>query len=312
MKIFILLFLLIASPASFATHHNNDENVESSDKYLAVSDVRPWWIGDLLTVLSIFAGVGLIVFQLNRQHINDVETQKENNRDQLRLEIYQEFSLGLKNTNNKTSDAGMYAFLLTSNITNYTEQIGLGVIQPPLKYRANEFSDLHYSSNKSIIALIILIEKYEIVSPELDIFKTALNAALYDISEAFMPLFQFLLRILPMDFTDNEGNPGHLNVITPTQAQIDELSHLVNAYKNAHDDLGGYLFDLNVELQRVFLSRLFENEVKIREPIDPNIKVVTTDPAEIERLKLYFEEETPWGIHKREVEEDVRNNIQNL
>ncbi len=314
MKTFILLFLLLLTPALSATHKNVDDNAQSSstnETSITTVESRPWWVGDLLTVISIFVGAALIIFQLNRQHKNDIETQKENNRDQLRLEIYQEFSECLDNANNKTSDAGMFAFLLTSNIYNYAHQINLGINTPPLKYRANEFSDLHYSSNTSILRLIKLIEKYEIVSPELEIFKIALNVASHDITEAFMPLFQFLLRILPMNITDAHGNNQITNVITPTQDQMDELQRLVNNYKDGHDDLGGYLYDLNLELQILFLSRLFENKVKIREPIDPNIKVVSTDPVEIVKLKRYFEEETPWGINKNEVEEQVRNEFEN-
>lgn len=311
MKTVVFLFILLLTPPLFATNENTADSALSSSTNETEVNTRPWWIGDLLTVLSILVGVGLIIFQLNRQHKNDIETQKENNRDQLRLEIYQEFSKCLDNANNKTMKAGMFAFMLTSNVSNYLNQINLGINTPPLKYRANEFSDLHYLSNNSIINLIKLIEKYEIVSPELEIFKIALNVAAHDIDKAFSPLFQFLIRMLPMDINDGHENHQIANVIIPTQDQMDELQRLVDEYKDKHDDLGGYLYDLNLELQKLFLSYLFSNKLKIRDPIDPNIKVITTDPIKMTELKRYFEEESPWGIQKNETEERVRNEHEN-
>lgn len=311
MKHFIIIFLLVFSPASFAGDASGDVNNKTELTPTPEVEVRPWWIGDLLTVLSIFAGIGLIVFQLNRQHKNDIEAQKESHRDQLRLEVYQEFSLALENTNNKTLDSKMYASFLTSNVINYLHQINIGTNPQPLKARALEFSNVHFASYNSIVRLIKLIEKYEIVSPELHIFQIAFNSSSHNISEAFTPLYQFLLRFLPMDITDNAGNPQIVNILTPTQEQIDELQTLVNNIEAGHDELGGYLFDLNVELQKLFLSRLFDNSVKIREPIDPNVKVITTTQAHITELKQYFENETPWGINIHEVEERVRNEFNN-
>lgn len=309
MKIFILLFALTLSTTCYATHKNADDTSYNTPPTEESSENRPWWIGDLLTVLGIIAGAGIIVFQLNKQHKNDIEVQKENYREKLRLDVYQEFYNCLENANHKASDISMYAFLIDSNMQNYIQQRASGISPPAIKARAKEFSDLHFKANNTIINLIKLIEKHEIVSPELEVFKLALNSASHNISEAFSPLYSFLLGILPMDAIDAANNPIVINVITPTEEQMSELEQLINVYKNSHDDLGGYLYDLNIELQKIFLSRLFSNKVKTREPIDPNIKVITTDPNKIDELMRYFKEESPWGIHMNEVEEDVRRSF---
>ncbi len=44
------------------------------------SETRPWWFGDLLTVLSIISGALLILLQLSCQHRRELELQKENFR----------------------------------------------------------------------------------------------------------------------------------------------------------------------------------------------------------------------------------------
>ena len=120
-----------------------------------------------------------------------------------------------------------------------------------------------------------------------------------------------MLPILPLEILTPQGNTQIGNVVTPTVKQIEQLEELTNFYKSASDDMGSYLFDLNVELQNIFLSKLFDNKVKKREPLDPSVKVITTVPSEVEQLKNYFENETPWGEMKKKTEEDVRNNLNN-
>jgi hypothetical protein len=111
---FLTLSILGSSPVLFANSDAITGDPQRDVEIVIETNKRPWWIGDLLTVISILAGVGLIVFQLNKQHQNDIKSQKENSRDQLRLEVYEEFSKHLSEANSKTSNAGMYAFNLFS------------------------------------------------------------------------------------------------------------------------------------------------------------------------------------------------------
>jgi hypothetical protein len=268
---------------------------------------RPWWIGDLLTVISILVGFGLIAFQLKRQHENDISTQRENNREQLRLEIYQEFSTCLDEANSKTSKASGYAFNLSNNVSMYTQLRESSMAVFPVSQRANEFTELHSISNHSIIELIKLIEKYEIVSPKLEIFKLAFNAASYDITQAYTDLIPYLFKVLPMDIVDDSGILQVQNVRDFTREEIDELNSLINKYCKHHNELGGYLFDLNLELQKTFLGNLFENQVKERRPIDPKCIVVSTEPSKVVELTNYFENKSSWGINQKMTEEEVRD-----
>lgn len=264
-------------------------------------DKGPWWIGDLLTVLGIIVGALMIVFQLGRQQRHESAMQKDNFREQLRLEIYQEFSKVLAETSNKIAKVGSYVHLIDTFAKVNLDQINVGVTPPPISSRSPEFSAKHYEATRSYIELIELCEKYEIVSPELYIFRLAIHDGLHNLEKAFQSLNSFLIKFLPMDAVDNQGNARVLNVNVVTSDQIDLLSNLVTTYTNASGDLGGYLFDLNVELQNIFLSGLFKNKVKRREPIDKNIKVITTDPDGMEKLKEYFEEESPSAIHRKQV-----------
>ena len=80
----------------------------------------------------------------------------------------------------------------------------------------------------------------------------------------------------------------------------------------ANDELINYLYDLNVELQNIFLSKLFNNKVPRRQPLDPKIKVISTESKEeLEKLRKYFEEETNWGRNKQRSKQEVLNKLNN-
>jgi hypothetical protein len=150
-----------------------------------------------------------------------------------------------------------------------------------------------------------MIERYQIVDPRINIFRTAIAVAHHDMMETFRPLFSFLLRILPDDIPRPDGSYVLVNVISPSDEQVNELKILVDAYKAASDDMGCYLCDLNVELQNTLLSNLFPQKVPRRKPLDPRFKVISTEPDEIEKLQKYFDEETDWGKKKKQTEQSV-------
>lgn len=272
---------------------------------------RPWWIGDAVTVFSILVSVLIIRFQMKKQHEGELEVQKENSRDTLRLEIYQEFSEVLSDAASKNSDVGMYAYLIPVHLKNYRDQVNSGLNPLPTKDRAQSFLQRHQSASDASIKLMRLIEKYEIVSPELEIFKTAINVVIHDMREAFVALHLSLSSILPVEVLTPQGDTQTGNIATPTEDQLQNLDKLVNKYKSASDDMLSYLFDFNVELQNIFLKNLFNNTVKKREPLDPSMKVITTEPHEVAKLNRYFDEETSWGKAKKESEKNVLYNLKN-
>ena len=87
------------------------------------------------------------------------------------------------------------------------------------------------------------------------------------------------------------------------------IKKFINAYVAASDDLGSYLYDLNVELQNTLLIGLFPNKAPRRVPLDPKFKVISTEPNEMENLRKYFEEETDWGKNKRQTEQDILSTL---
>jgi hypothetical protein len=60
-------------------------------------------------------------------------------------------------------------------------------------------------------------------------------------------------------------------------------------------------------MQNSLLKDLFPNHVPPRVPLDPKNVVVELEKHVL--LASYFEKDTPWGRHKAEIEEEVRNSF---
>lgn len=273
------------------------------------TSLRPWWIGDLITLLGILVGIVIVIYQLGRQHRNELKLQRENYGEQLRLSIYQQFSRIMDAAVHKQIDSYLYASRILIHVQTYCDAVKKGGSHSPLKDRTEELSKLHYDLLKTVVEVIFLIERNQIVDPRLNIFRIAISAAHHDMMETFRPLFLFLLKILPYEISRPDGSNIIVNVINPSDDQINELERLLAAYTAANFDMGCYLHDLSVELQNTLLSNLFPNKVPRRKPLDPKFKVISTEQDEIERLQKYFEEETDWGKTKKRTEQDVLSQL---
>jgi hypothetical protein len=292
---------IITSGAIHSSKAEVREHATVNTQKLSNGSARPWWLGDLLTVLGIIIGAIVIIYQLGRQHRDKLRLQIENHREQFRIQIYQEVSKLLSAVVDKNIDTGMYAFNMPMHVHIYKGQIKQGFTPAPLQDRAMELSRRHNESLQADTELICLIERYQIVDPALDIFITAFCSARHDMMRCFMPLFTFLLEILPAEIPRQDGSIQIVNVVNPSDDQVRELERLVDEYKAASDDMGNYLYDFNVELQNRLLTNLFPNKAPRRKPLDPKFRVVSTDPGEIESLRKYFEDQTDWGKAKYDV-----------
>ena len=270
-------------------------------------------IGHALTIVGIVGATATVVWQLGRQHQSSLLLQRDNAKEELKLRLHELLVQKVRRLSHANVEAAMYAYMIPFDVENFQRQLVQGLHLSPIKKRAPEFSQLHAEANNALIELIQEFEAWSIAFPGLEVFQVALNAANHDAREAFTPLFTALLRVLPLDPPEN-APPNVPRPLIPSPISGDELAQLkklVDRYKEAMDDIGRYVHDLTIESQNNLLSGLFERRLPPRQPIDPRLKVVTTDPKKAEQLLRYFENETPWGKARRAAEADVRAKLEN-
>lgn len=266
---------------------------------------------NLITVLGILVAALMVVWQLGRQHRDSLMRQRDNAREELKVRLHELLVQKVRDLTEAIVSAKMYAFLIPAHLEGLEHQRKLGIQPRPSEKRADEFAKLHHEAAEATTNLFYDFEAWSMAFPGLEVFKVALNSVAHDAREAFSPLHTALLEALPMDPPPDA--PAYVpRPITPpplSKEKTEQLKALVNNYSNAMDDIGVYVGDLMIESQNNLLSGLFERRVPLREPIDPRHRVISTDPEKVSDLLAYFNNETPWGREKKEIEDSVRSSL---
>ncbi len=264
-------------------------------------------IGPVVTVLALIVGTLTVIWQLGRQHKSALKLQRDNARETLKLRIYEKLAERIRTLSDANGEASMYVFAIPGAIENFQRQLSLGFQSPPIGHRAPTFSALHSKASLALAELIIEFESWSIAFPDLWVFQVALNYANDNARDAFMSLFSALIRALPMEPPEGPS-PTRPTIVQPplTDAEFSALWILVAKYKEAMDEVGCFIHDLRIEAQNNLLSGLFDRKVPPRQPLDPNRKVISTEPQKMKELLDYFLNETSWGKAHAAMEEEVR------
>ena len=267
-------------------------------------------IGDGLKVFGLIAAAATVVWQMRKQHKNSLALQRENARQALKLRIYETLAQRIRTVSDAYIDAAMYAFGIVPAIESFQREQFAGYQPSPLKQRAPSLSDLHFKAEGQLADLIVEFECWSIAFPGLHVFQVALNAAAYDVRQSFPPLFSALLQILPMDPPAGEAGKPTIIHPPPSPEVFSALTRLIEKYKGTMDEISCYIHDLTIEAQNNLLHGLFEERVPLRQPLDPQHKVISTVPEPAQALIRYFETETPWGKNQALINAEVVAEVQ--
>lgn len=268
------------------------------------------WVDSVISAVAVLFAVWIVVWQVGKQFENGQRLQRQNAREKLWLDIYREICSLITEAYSAQIDAHLYASAVTSEIGLWRSADFVGIPNTYHDRRAMKFMNLNTELSEKVSKLTRVLEQYEIIQPNLSLFRIAFNATLHDIRNSSNTLFSLYLRMLPTDIPENmRGQIGQDVVVPemPTEAQASELARLSEVYEGHVHDLGGFIFDFQVEAQNNLLGDLFGNRVSRRRPADPDVVVVSTEtPEEVEVLRMHFNENTDWGRHQSEIERELR------
>lgn len=270
---------------------------------------EPWWLPSLVTFSGFIIAALVILYQLRRQHANQLAQQAENDRATLRLQIYQEMTAQLTKAVEMTNSASLYATTSYTHSVIFRKQVDMGMDPPPIAERALCFMERHAAASGEVVNVIYLIEKYMIVHPNMDIFRVAFSAAIHDANESSKAMFDFMLCHFPSDSYPTSPVPA-LNVKTLSDVELDELDTLAANYQGNMLNLGCYLDDMRREIQSVLLGGLFSNTLPSRVPTDPTLKVISLDSTHVDELRSYFYHHTAWGKGVAALRAEVEHELQ--
>jgi hypothetical protein len=258
-------------------------------------------------ILAPFLAAVMIIVQIKLN--NDNANRKD--LDKLKFDLQTKFYNEIEEKASIASDALLaarnfcYSIMITCNTLNFGQKNQFSVTVPDyIKAKSGALS--------AIADLTITFEKYEIVMPEIGIFKTALHAYSHDLRESDGEFFPLLMEVLPVDLPlppPNSDKTTRMPKASPDAPTVARLIELNDKFQKPIDDLGGVLYDLRIAFQNALLGPIFQRTIPSRQPLDPRVVVVEADAKKAALLNEYFEKETAWGKSMTEVNLQVAERI---
>ena len=204
-----------------------------------------WW-EPVIQLASITIGVVVVVWQIGRQHRNSLYLQQQNQQDELKLSLYREMSVAISNAQEANLDSSGYVSALRLDLVAYLSMVAYVSSPKPISKRATVLANKHALTHRKVVELIVMLERFDVVSSGLGIFRLAFSSALHDLRSSHIPLHQKLLTFLPMDVPidrQSENLPPVIWPSIPTLERYDaEIGPLVAACVEASMVLSNYIY----------------------------------------------------------------------
>lgn len=252
-----------------------------------------------LTILSFFIGFGLLTFQLNKQHKNNLNLQRQQFKAKIQQEIFNEISEGINESTSALIKVQSKLFAVSQKIDSKQFLKSEGIKTKPLSERTGDFIDYHHSFSKEIIEIVYILEKYVITDKVFEIFNMALQSVNYELGESYQKVNDSLIKFLPIDLPEDNQKKLGVQVLEPkdkTEVDFGNLQNNISDYNKLLMDMSSYLHDLKIEAQNILLGEIFDNQVTPRRPSDGEYVVVSKSTTRsLDEQEHYFMYETNWG-----------------
>lgn len=302
LSIAIILICISVNTIAFAASSNSTNRdvpqTSTSSRVSQNSFKMPW--ESIISLFGIVVAASLIVWQMNRQHKSNLELQKANHKDNIRLKVYSEIALDIADAMKKYRDAHV---LVNQAYMQYRNCLIVSMFKT-VRVSYNQLSDAQFAFLHSITHLMCKLEEYEIIDSNLSIFRLAFTSAHYNVQEAFFALQRLIFDYMRFDVPEERQEEMDADVLhpkAPSEDELDQIEKAYNDYQAAVIEAYCYISDLSREAQNTLLGGLFDKCIPPREPKDNNLVVVTTNPREQEKLRKYFEDESPFGINHKKI-----------
>jgi hypothetical protein len=241
-------------------------------------------VGGVSSIAAASIGAGIILLQIRRSADHTRTAAREDEARRLRLRIYEEVgetyrgaanAVGALESHVRGLDLAFDMAFRTSGTGPKPEQIG-------------ELLRFDTEAGDGAVAVVFAVEQWRVVDPRLDIFRTAINAAHYDVRKAFANYFQSCMDTSTALLAPRPSYPSP----SPTPKPPVMLPFYRDTYLRSLATLAAHLFDFQQEMQNLLVGDLFGKRAPARQTPDPEHVVI--EIRRFDELTEYFAQ-TPWG-----------------
>ena len=233
---------------------------------------------DWATLIQLFGFIGAIwgvSFQLTKQR----ELQKENHRNELQVAIYENITSQIEGSSPTGIATSLWMVVGALDEARKKMSPDRPYVPPP--FRVEVLHDDFKEINRRLWAVASSLEKFEIASPHLTVFRAVFVIKLKELSEKYLPI----LNVLPHVLLSDNGIKEAENLLVLDDGAITLLEEKANSFGEAAYDVAAFLHDIQVELQNSLLGDFFGNKVPIRTPTDDQLVLTSTDSEMVQRAK---------------------------
>ena len=260
-------------------------------------------IGSLTTVITGIVGFIVLIWRLRVEAQRAIDENRSTEAMKLKLKIYEQ---EVVTTVEKTVDAEValagFARRFVSDLNTYRTLTRAGLPAATPVARVPDLIGLKTSFDREAVAIVTFTERWFVVDPRFEVFRVAINAALYDVREEWGAYFDLVMRSVPIE------TPTGLHWTAPGDDQLAAIDAASDRFIDRLGAVTAYSYDFQGEMQNVLVGPLFGNTVLRRQPIDPRHVVISLDNDAL--LTRHFKEDSGWGRAVKKSEARVRNKLE--
>jgi hypothetical protein len=254
--------------------------------------VKAACITAVATSLSALFGFLVVFFQLGRQSRNAIAANTKNEAVKRQVEIYER----TLETSRKAQDA---ATALQSFLRRFASELELTKLNAdpnfnfgPPSARFPEYQKLGTDVREALIAVMFLIEAWQIVDQRITIFSRVISMGMSE--------WQKVWSSHPNWFVYGMPTPGHESKWTlPDPETLARLDYRIEQEAFQISRLSAWVSDFQVEMQILLLGGLFGTQLERRDPPDPTQFCVRLDRYDDIDKQI---NESDWGVEAATLE----------
>ncbi len=234
------------------------------------------------TVVQIFGFIGAI-WGVSHQLKKQREMQEERHKVELQLNTYEKIASDIESSS--PTGVATSLFIVCSALDNARKKIEeIGEYVPP-PFHPDDINNDYREVHTKLWKVAGTIEKYEIISPNLPLFREVLVKKIQELSDEYVPLIQ----ILPYVLLSEKGINDKAKLIILDEAAVRTLEEKITSFSEIAWDIAGFLHDIQIEMQNQLLGNFFNRKLEVRVPNVEGLLVLTSgDEAMLQRARDYL------------------------
>lgn len=231
------------------------------------------WIQFIL----LLSGIAIVWRQFSEQR----KLQAKQHKDTIQYNVYEKLVENFENSQPTSMSTKLN--IIMQEFDKSIERTNEGLPYTPPPFYLNDINNEFMSLHANLLRLMATMDKYQIISPHLSLFKKVISQKVTELGTHYVTLVSVFAYILLPD--KKTSTPLHI----PSEEIISKIKDKVLLFDRTSWDIVYFLDDILTESQNTLLGEFFKHKLPVREPSDPEELVLTSSNQKmLEKAKEFL------------------------